>query len=465
MGASDVNAAPLFWPISRDLLRNEQNNTTNINKLRSLVSYQILFGGPLLIRDSDYINSLAFRSSVIRTLEGEADDNARFFRTLLDERYVLIARREENTLGEIAERLGGAGGGGHTLIRPEWYRSDAADIVYLESNRFSDDQSMRYSVRQAAAYYTRQVQTMLSESLEPYVDEHFRRRAAERVAALVQQHGTLAWAFFMLGGAFWEGFSEKEQQEYHQFFDLVLGQAPHASFIPDTLGLNPIYMHDLARAFDLWRGHLRHEGELVDTRVIKLGNGFSFSDYIEYLCLLPFDAVVRLVNSGENAAFRRACELFSTQKATLKEVEASYSDYRKIIDSELLRRHLVRPAAGPKTDLRAFVVAAKDEMIDQGVQIVCDELIGAAIPFWRLGLTLFYRLIRGEWPEQSKSRAVKEADASEIAGEIQRLQGGSDRLRENIIFGASGTQERLVEIESADNKADVCVTLPERSSG
>jgi hypothetical protein len=451
---------PLFWPISRELVRNEQNNTTSIHRLRSLVAYQILFGGRLLISDSDYINSLAFRSSMIRALDGTADDNARFFRVLLDEQYLMIARREESTLGEIAERLGRVGGAGHALISPQWYHPDAPDIEYLESNRFPGHQSIKFSVRQAAAHYTREVQVMLSKDLEPDVHERFRLRAAEKVAGLVEQHGSLSWASFALGGNFWEGFSENDQRRYLHFFDLVLGQAAHASFIPDTLGLNPIYMHDVAQAFDLWRGRLRQSEELVDTRMVELGGGFSFSDYVEYLCLLPFDTLVRLMNSDENAAFRHACKLFSIQKVSLKEVDRTYREYRKAIDRELLRLRLVHPETGPKTNLRAFTLAAKDELVDQGVQIVCDELIGTAIPFWRLGLALFYRAIRKEWPEQRKERLVKEADATEIAGEVQRLQGGSDKLSGNINFGSPGSQKRLTILESSD----VCVTQPKSPS-
>lgn len=446
-----MDVPPLFWPISRQLINSEQNNTSEMRRLRSLVTYQILFGGRLLIRDSDYLNSLAFRGSVIRTLDGTADDNARFFRSLLDQRYVVIARRKESTLGEISERLGRVGGGGHTLIKPEWYRSDAADIVYLESRLSQEDQSLQFSVKQAGAYYTQQVQAMLSKSLEPYVDDRFRLSAVERVAALVDQHGTLSWAFFAEEGAFWESFSEMQRQRHLDFFYLVLGQAPHAGFIPDTLGLSPIYMHDSADAFGLWRGNLQRERELVGTRVINLGTGFSFSDYIEYLCLLPFETLVKLVSSDENAAFRHQCKLFSMQKVSLKEVERTYCDYRKIIDSELLRRHLLRSTSEPVADLRAFVLAAKDEMIDQGVQLVCDEVLGAAIPFWRLGLALFYRLFRGEWPEERKERLVREGNATEIVGEIQRLQGGNDKLSEKIIYGASGAE------------MDVCVTLPSPS--
>jgi hypothetical protein len=305
---------------------------------------------------------------------------------------------------------------------------------------------------------------MLSKSLEPHVDERFRLRATEKVAAFVEQHGALSWAFFALGGNFWEGFSENDQRRYLHFFDLVLGQAAHASFIPDTLGLNPIYMHDVAQAFDLWRGHLRQSEELVDSRIVELGTGFSFSDYIEYLCLLPFDTLVRLMNSDENAAFRHACKLFSIQKVSLREVGRTYGNYRKIIDDELIQLHLVHPETGSKANLRAFALAAKDELVDQGVQIVCDELIGGVIPFWRLGLALFYRTIRGEWPEKRKERLVKEADATEIAGEIHRLQGGSGKLSGNISFGSSGSQKRLTILESKDSKADVCVTRPKYPS-
>ena len=219
-----MDSLELFWPISRGLLTNKGNNTTEVHRLRSLVVYQILFGGRLVIRDSDYVNSFAFRSSVIRTLNGTADDNAKFFRTLLDERYLQIACRTENSLGEVAERLGKAGGGGHSLIRPEWYRPDTADIMYIESRRSPEDRE--FSVKQAGAYYTLQIQAMLGKCLEPHVDERFRLRALERTTALVEQHGTLSWAFFFADGAFWEGFSENERVEYYPFFYYVLGQAP-----------------------------------------------------------------------------------------------------------------------------------------------------------------------------------------------------------------------------------------------
>jgi hypothetical protein len=99
----------------RGLLRKERKNTVEMFRLRSLVAYQILFGGRLVILDSDYINSLALRNSVIRTLHNAPDEHSSFFRTLIDERYLLIACRQENSLGEVAEQLGKRGG--HDLIR------------------------------------------------------------------------------------------------------------------------------------------------------------------------------------------------------------------------------------------------------------------------------------------------------------------------------------------------------------
>jgi hypothetical protein len=122
-------------------------------------------------------------------------------------------------------------------------------------------------------------------------------RAAERVNTHVQQQGTLAWAFFMQEGGFWDGFSEEDRNRYGYFIDYVLGQAPHAGFIPDTLGLNPIYMQDAADAIDIWRGRHLQNKELIENRTIQLGTGFSFSDYIDYLCVLPFDTLLLLYRS------------------------------------------------------------------------------------------------------------------------------------------------------------------------
>jgi hypothetical protein len=159
-------------------------------RLRSLVAYQILFGGRLIILDSDYINSLALRNSVIRTLHNAPDEHSSFFRTLIDERYLLIACRQENSLGEVAEQLGKRGG--HDLIRPDWYASNATDIQYLESRGLASDPAVSYSVTRAAAYYTEQIQRMLGNSLEPYLDDAFRLRAAERANKHVSEHGSIA---------------------------------------------------------------------------------------------------------------------------------------------------------------------------------------------------------------------------------------------------------------------------------
>jgi hypothetical protein len=105
----------LSWPISGACFERSARTPSKCFDSAPLLPTKILFGGRLVILDSDYINSLALRNSVIRTLHNAPDEHSSFFRTLIDERYLLIACRQENSLGEVAEQLGKRGG--HDLIR------------------------------------------------------------------------------------------------------------------------------------------------------------------------------------------------------------------------------------------------------------------------------------------------------------------------------------------------------------
>lgn len=455
-----MGVSELFWPISRALLISEQKNVREVHRLRSLVTYQILFGGRLVIRDSDYLNSLALRSSVIRTLEGTADDHATFFRTLLDEDFIIIARRKERSLREVAQQLGEKGGS--QIVPYEWYLPSATDIAYLESSRTMESSAVQFSLSDASSYYTRQLQKMLSESLEPYMDEQFRLRVAERVAVHVAEHGSVGWEFLSPNGGVWEPFSEDERKKHENFLYYTLGQAPHTGFIPDMLGINPIYMHDVAKAIDIWRGRHLRDRRLVEQRTMHLGSGFSFSDYIDYLSLLPFDALVKLVSGDEGTSFRQACELFSFQRLSLREVEDAYRSYRKAIDSELLRYRHALPQSGGKADLRAFIQSAKENAVDEGVDIVCDEVLGSVVPFWRLGLSVFYRVTKGEWPNERKIRLARESTVRNIATEVSRLQDEGEKLKASLIVDIRGAEDRVVYSESSDG--DICVADPSITS-
>jgi hypothetical protein len=299
----------LFWPISRGVLGEWVNGAGKIHRLRSLVAYQILFGGKLVIRDSDYLNSHALRAAINATLGRRPDADAKFFRALMDEGFLMIAKRQENSLGQVAEQLSRLGGSDR--IDPKWYCSDAPDILYLETFHARTGLVVPFSVQDASSYYTDEIRRMLSASLQPYVDEDFRMRAATRVEDHLAEHEKLAWSFFTSDGEFWTGFSETDRRRYADFIYYVLGQAPHAGFIPDNIGIKAIYMQDAADAISIWRGRHLQTRELVDERTVPLGHGFSFSDYLEYLGRLPVDRLVSLAEGEEREEFRLTCSKFA----------------------------------------------------------------------------------------------------------------------------------------------------------
>ncbi|HEY3960044.1 MAG TPA: hypothetical protein VGL68_05980 [Solirubrobacteraceae bacterium] len=444
----------LFWPLARGLLGERQNNPDEIRRLRSLLTYQILFGAKIVIRDSDYLNSVVLRSALVSTLDGRPDDNAAFFRALVDKGFLRLATRQEQSLGQVAEQLGRVGGS--DLVLPDWYRSSTADIRYLEALHEQTDFVVPFSVRAAATYYTSEIQRMLSAPLEPYLDDSIRRRAAERVEEQITEQETLAWSFFAKNGDFWKGFSEADRGRYADFFYYVLGQAPHAGFIPDTVGIRPIYMQDAAEAIAIWRGRHLRTSELVDEQTISLGEGFSFSDYIEYLCLLPFERLARLLESEARAEFRLTCSQFTLHKARFNDVKAAYANYRRVIDSELLNCRRTLSASGSKTELRAFFGTAEGDAVDFGVDILAHELIGSTVPFWHLGLALFYRVARGEWPIQRERRVEREATQADIAGKIQLLQTKGSAVTAEVMLGGKDADVQEIKLETSMVE-DICV--------
>ena len=445
----------LFWPIPRDLITSEERNRKEIHRVRSLVTYQLLFGGRLVIRDSDYLNSLALRESVTRTLEGRADDHATFFRALLDEGYILIARRKENSLVEVAEQL--LAGGKSAIIPDSWYAPDFPDIEYIESGGAVYDDATSYAVSDAASYYTNELKRILSGSLEPHLPDDFRVRVAEQVELRLQTQQTLGWNFLTLTGEIWKAFSDSDRQKYGDFLYRVVGQAPHTGFIPHALDMNPIYMNDVAEAIDLWRGRHRQPRDVVKKRTFKLGEGFSLSDYVDCLARLPLDTIQNLVRRDESVEFRKKCKALSYQKAELQDVGNAYCDYRKVINAEIMKQGFARRTSGIEADIRTLGSSAAKAAGSEAVEIIVEDLFGSAIPFWNLGLKVTHRAVIGEWPTQRKIRKSKEKMADDLAADLEDLQAKNDRLSAEVIAGADGALDRKFQIDWPES-GDVCVS-------
>lgn len=218
-----MESSQLFWPISRAILRDVDNNTTAVHRLRSLITYQLLFGGRLVIRDSDYVNAWCFRGSIMRTLSCEATDHETFFRQVIDDDPVSIAHREGSSLGEVATHMSEAGRS--PVVPADFYTADAPDLRYLDCECMVGHRSITYSLENASEYYTRQIRNLLNQSLEPYIDDDFRRRAADRVDEYLLTHPAVGWGFFRGDGGFWNGLPAQDRDKHEHFVDFVLGQA------------------------------------------------------------------------------------------------------------------------------------------------------------------------------------------------------------------------------------------------
>jgi hypothetical protein len=432
----------LFWPISRGVLGEWVNGAGKIHRLRSLVAYQILFGGKLVIRDSDYLNSHALRAAINATLGRRPDADAKFFRALMDEGFLMIAKRQENSLGQVAEQLSRLGGSDR--IDPKWYCSDAPDILYLETFHARTGLVVPFSVQDASSYYTDEIRRMLSASLQPYVDEDFRMRAATRVEDHLAEHEKLAWSFFTSDGEFWTGFSETDRRRYADFIYYVLGQAPHAGFIPDNIGIRAIYMQDAADAISIWRGRHLQTRELVDERTVPLGHGFSFSDYLEYLGRLPVDRLVSLAEGEEREEFRLTCSKFALEQVSLSDVTRAYGNYRAAVDASLLNSDNTLSPSGWRTELKAFARSTADCAVGAGLDIVARKL---GVP---LGpeLVFFYQVVSGKWSNQHEQRVTREVTHAYDAKEIQRLQREGTHLGGDLVMDEQEGEVRAMRLEA-----------------
>jgi hypothetical protein len=117
------------------------------------VTFQLLFSGALVIRDTDYLGSLALRRSVVVSLDRAGDDNSRFFRAFLDESLLVIARSQGKSMRQVVSQM--SPNTRSPIIPDGWFSPNFPDVVYLESDRYPGGRSVTYSPTYATSYYVR----------------------------------------------------------------------------------------------------------------------------------------------------------------------------------------------------------------------------------------------------------------------------------------------------------------------
>lgn len=436
----------LFWPISRQIINDYSVNTKQTHRIRSVITYQILFGGKLVIRDTDYLNSLTLRTAIHNDLAGLRSDDSTFYRTLIENEYLVIAKRTGKSLGEVAETLLSSDGKVE-FVPDDWFQSEAKDIEFLESCNVSGSFFRAFELSEASSYYSRTLLRLLSEPLDTILPNNIRVKVLNLVQERIDESGSIGWEYLGPNGAIWSAFSEREKKEYVDTLYHKIGQAPHAGFIPDSLKLSPIYMQDVAESIDMWRGRHMETPEVIDKRTINLGAGFSLSDYVECLAVLPAATVLKLAQSDENAAFRSSVSEFALQKCDLAEVERIYRDYRTAIDSEIANFRYAGVASGGKASVSA-------EVGNETVKVVMEEVVGSVVPGWKLGLSLFERVVKGEWPRDRIQRIAREENQSRMISDYQSLQQDGERIESKTITSGDGSADHSVEFSTDD----ICIS-------
>lgn len=439
----------LFWPISRDILSNYSVNVNQTHRIRSVITYQILFGGKLVIRDTDYLNSLALRVAINDDMAGCGNDDSMFYRTLIDTEYLGIAKRVGKSLGEIAETLI-KNGGQADFIQDEWFNSEAKDIAFLESCNSSGSFYRPFELSEASSYYTNTLLRLLSEPLDAILPENIRTKVHDLVTERAEDTGSVGWEFLSPTGAIWSSFNEREKNLYVDTLYRKIGQAPHAGFIPHSLNLSPIYMQDVAESIDLWRGRHLEKPDVVGRRTIQLGSGFSLSDYVECLAVLPATSVIKLAQSDENNAFRSSFIDFSLEKCDLALVEHFYRDYRAAIDSEIANFRYSGVASGGEASLSA-------EVGNETVNVVMEEVVGSVVPGWKLGLSLFERIAKGEWPRDRIQRIAREENQTRMTRDYQELQFQGEKIESKTIANVGDLPDHSVDFPSSQID-DICIS-------
>lgn len=434
-----MNQTSVFWPIARNHMQLRFDDGRDLTRFRSLVTYQLLFAGKLVIRDTDYLGNFAFRTSLLESLNGSHDSTHQYFRSLVDNGMIQLACREGQQIGHTAESLYGKG---HNPSMPrEWHTPEFPDIQYLDQ---SIAPAFTYSIHRAGLFYATNIQRLLANptSLLP---DNFRKRLSDLVAFEVEQReGFLSWSFLAPQSSLWNSFSRDEFEQCNDFVYRVLGQAPYTASLMEQLRLDPVYMADASDAVDFWRGRLGQPTEMIEERSFKT-RGFSLSQYVDCLSVLSVDDLQRLLASDEAVSFFQASELFAVGKCSVKELESAISGYRRRVDSQIMLRRLVKPL-GSREEFRVFRQEVKNETVTETVNVILQEAIGS-VPFWRLGYSVFYRLCQGEWPSQRDSRIRREECAESTADLIH-----SSQLEDEIqmrVTPNSGGVDRLV---SADVK-------------
>jgi hypothetical protein len=400
-----------YWMVPRGLIN---RSSLDFTEQRALIVYAILFNGPVIASDSDFIINAQLRHAVLHDS---------FVQSLIDVGYLRFAFRRSgdtmHSLAETAETI--RRNRGHNRLIPDELYGPCPEFAYVERT----GRILTYALDNAAERYTRETIRLLASLTETNRFSHiFPVAHAQALETIVHAHLAdgqgLRWSFFETDSVLWDrlrrSFSNLTVEPATRQFLLDVTRGPYATLLPESLGVSPTYSHEDSLGVDMWRGrHLATEDELA-RRTVRRAR-ISLVDYVAGLASLTLEDIRALREEHrEREAYDAACLRFSRDLTDIDEPLRALYAYRRRIDAKILER-LKKAAEDDTEELRVSLIRQVDrfrhtqagEWVKFGILYALDSFTFGAFSLLEFAFQRFQR----------RPAPVSDADRSEVDKEVE----------------------------------------------
>lgn len=416
------------------------------DQYRALFTYIILFAGSIVFSDSAVVGNRLFRLALRADVEGSGDG---FTRELVDHGYLRFAIREREgvalTLADTANDILTRAGEHWVGYEPV---SDMPEFRYVQDH----GHLLRYSLDGAAERFRHEVLRVFSSS--PFekggLPKTYQRVFVSLIEEMLAKGDPLGLADFSEGSALWERVMKRTGKPYlfERYGDFVyaVARGPHATFLPEQLGVNPTYSPSDKLAIDRWRGRDQDEAADVAMHTIRT-QALGLADFASGLCRLTGLDVHALRTSDERRAYDRVLREFALRKARSAEVLRALVAYRRRVEDRIMSRLQARPVQniefkGQVSAYRSFGTEIVRWVVVDGVAMLADVATGS-----------LYSRVRYVWDRvhelQNEERATirTAVERENLRREFEAVEAEKDEIVEDLVRTASPTVEASVIVD------------------
>ncbi len=404
------------------------------NHYRAVVTYNILFGGPLVISDSIFVTDLNFRDAIFQ--------NDPFTCGLIESKYIRLAIRTKNgsaiPLREVSASIRERGGHAHYIssIRDE----SASEFDYLERHAAI----VPYTLESASGHYRDQMLRVL-ESIE-FRDSDLPKVVADAVThtvrMMIAEGHPLAWSTFQKGSELWLRLKEQLGEDLwprHGVFLDSVARGPHVTFLPQCLDLSSAFSNEDRLGVEMWRGRYELTKEELAAKIFQRPR-LSLSDYVDGLSALRCDDILKLRKSPALQAYEHACRAFSEGALQGMDPLDALIEYRREVDFTILDA-LQRRISNTSEDVCrvSLLSRGKNEAaswLSFGIKAIADTLSGGAFAPIEFGYKQIQKMLGRDEVTLAKKDTLTEVGLQDREREVQIAklhQQGSSTIGAEVI--------------------------------